>query len=170
MGIRVMSRAEMSQEVIANSGKLAVIMIMEPNESLEREEPLKYKESRRELTRVTQNAIPHLGPNLTLVFWDLNKPLAAYTELATTEDVLKALQFSMDHEDLIVACAAGISRSSALAYVIARTRMPKEEALKILSPDLHWPNRHVLKIGEEIIGYPVLDEINKAGFYGEFRS
>ncbi len=55
--------------------------------------------------------------------------------------------------DVIVHCTGGISRSSAIAYLIACRRTGKPtEAIKILNPKIHWPNDTIVKIGAKIFG------------------
>jgi predicted protein tyrosine phosphatase len=50
-----------------------------------------------------------------------------------------------------VHCSAGVSRSAAIAYLIACQRMEKEEAIKILDFRLHCPNQLVITLGSEIL-------------------
>ena len=46
----------------------------------------------------------------------------------------------------------GISRSSAIAYLIACTRMPEKKALEMLDYSNHYPNRHIVYLGASILG------------------
>lgn len=63
----------------------------------------------------------------------------------------EALEWAKPHEDLVVACRAGISRSSAFAYLIECTRSGPEAAKEILCPDIHQPNRLVVDKGARIL-------------------
>ncbi|GIW79256.1 MAG: hypothetical protein KatS3mg105_1063 [Gemmatales bacterium] len=63
----------------------------------------------------------------------------------------KALAWSKGRERLAVACHAGISRSSAVAYVIACSQMPPEQAIKILRPGCHMPNELIVSLGSAIL-------------------
>lgn len=68
--------------------------------------------------------------------------------------VEKALDFAKGRDKLIVACQAGISRSSATAYVIQASEVGILEALKVLNPKIHSPNAAVIKHGSEILNEP----------------
>ena len=65
--------------------------------------------------------------------------------------VQKALDFAKGRDKLIVACQAGISRSSATAYVIQAAEVGPLEALKVLNPKIHSPNLVVVKHGADIL-------------------
>jgi predicted protein tyrosine phosphatase len=93
-------------------------------------------------------------------FWQLSPGVI----LATKDDIKKALEYADDKEAIIVACAAGISRSSATAYTIARKNESVTDSMKILDVEKHWPNPHVLNLGGEILGLPLAEEIRLAGF------
>lgn len=73
------------------------------------------------------------------------------------EHVEAALAFAKDKDDLIICCQAGVSRSSATAFIIAAARFTTaDEALKILDHKTHWPNHLIVKHGAEILGKPEL--------------
>jgi len=71
----------------------------------------------------------------------------------------KILKFTDNDEPVIVHCFAGIARSSASAYLIAcqRTNDPNE-AIKVLDPKLHYPNKYLIKLGAEILNNPYIVE------------
>ena len=56
--------------------------------------------------------------------------------------------------NFLVHCHAGVSRSSALAYLIACLFASPDEAIKVLNPLLHHPNEKVVQLGAEILGDP----------------
>jgi len=70
----------------------------------------------------------------------------------TIEHVESALTWSEGKENIVVACHAGISRSSAIAYLIQckREHHPRL-ALKVLEPRRHHPNSLIVKHGSEIL-------------------
>jgi predicted protein tyrosine phosphatase len=66
------------------------------------------------------------------------------------EHIEKALEFAKDKTKIVVACHAGVSRSSAIAYMIASRVWGTEEALSILKPGTHWPNPTLIQIGQQM--------------------
>jgi len=81
--------------------------------------------------------------------------------LATENDVKKALEWAKGKNDILVHCLAGISRSSAMAYIIGCQRMVPGVALKFLNFNIHSPNPLIVWLGSKIIGNP---EIAKTCF------
>ncbi len=162
--IQIMSRKELYEAVTANPNKLAVIMIIDPKEGQSLREGEAASQSRIESEKLIHLIKPLLGEHLILSFFDLEYVLPGFEKLATKDEIAEALKFAEGKEDLIVACAAGISRSSALAYVIARSTMFRSDAMAILNPARHWPNRHILRLGEELVKRPLENEIKMAGF------
>lgn len=68
------------------------------------------------------------------------------------EDIKAALDFAEGKQKLIVACSAGISRSSSTAYLInAREKNSATEGLKILEIGRHHPNRLIVYIGSRLL-------------------
>lgn len=76
----------------------------------------------------------------------------------TADHVRQALDWAADKGDLSVACRAGISRSAALAYLIAAVRSTPKEATAIWDMDLHQPNRLVVKVGSQLLNDPAIQE------------
>jgi predicted protein tyrosine phosphatase len=70
------------------------------------------------------------------------------------EHVEAALDYAKDKLSLLVHCTAGVSRSSAMAYVIACSRVVPSDALRVLDSKFHWPNDRVVRLGAEILGDP----------------
>ena len=66
------------------------------------------------------------------------------------EHIRRILKWAKGKERIAVHCTAGISRSSAVAYLIACQRVSPKKAVKILDPAKHCPNKIVLEIGKEI--------------------
>lgn len=55
-----------------------------------------------------------------------------------------------NNNGFIIHCTAGISRSSAVAILVNYLQDP-ENAIKVINPMLHWPNKKVLELGEKIL-------------------
>lgn len=66
----------------------------------------------------------------------------------TKDQVEAAIQSGYD----IVSCKQGISRSSAIAFLIASSKSTPEEAINILDVNKHFPNELILKYGVDILG------------------
>lgn len=92
-------------------------------------------------------------------FHDVCFPIGNYNP-PTKEDVEKILAWSeLRSEPFVIACAAGVSRSSATAYLIAYQKTKSiDEALAILNPDRHNPNALIVKYGSDILNNPELYE------------
>lgn len=78
------------------------------------------------------------------------------------EQVQTALKWSDGRRRLLVCCHMGISRSSAMAVAIAASRYGVDEAMKLLNPAEHSPNREIIRLGSYLIGLPrLVAAINK---------
>lgn len=76
--------------------------------------------------------------------------------------VEKALEWGKGRENIVVACAAGISRSSATALAIVFQEHGIEDAFSILDPNHHEPNKRIVYLASKILGKPELwDEFVK---------
>jgi len=101
-------------------------------------------------------APPHWLPELAksychLQFDDIN---TEFKTLRTPkiEDVQKALQWAKEgKEDVLVSCHAGVSRSAAIAYVLAASEYLPEDAIGVLNPERHQPNRLIVEIGSKLL-------------------
>jgi protein-tyrosine phosphatase len=76
----------------------------------------------------------------------------------TAQLVQKFLAFGKNRKKLIVACAAGVSRSSSTAYLIAAQEFGPEKALTYLTGAHHWPNRLNVYIGTILLKEPKIWE------------
>ena len=83
-------------------------------------------------------------------FDDIISPHAGY-KVPTHDHIRRILKWAMSKEHIAVHCTAGISRSSAIAYLISCHRSSPKEALKILDPAKHSPNRLILYLGMEVL-------------------
>lgn len=66
--------------------------------------------------------------------------------------VAAALDWARGKDNFLIACRAGISRSSATAVVIRASQSTAVEALDVLTPGMHYPNPLIIRHGEEILG------------------
>jgi predicted protein tyrosine phosphatase len=93
---------------------------------------------------------------------------------ATPEDIQVALAFSREVKDepLLIHCAAGISRSTAMAWIIVYEKLKGKpdavrrsfDIVRKLRPILA-PNRHVLRLGIEAL----VPQENREAVKGQFR-
>ena len=72
-------------------------------------------------------------------------------KVVTRAKITRILKWAKGKNNIVVHCTAGISRSSAIAYLIACSRMPASEAIKILNPNIHSPNTLVVFHGIKIL-------------------
>lgn len=77
----------------------------------------------------------------------------------TKAEVQSIIDFAKDKDDIICCCHAGISRSSATAYVIGCIKGEPKEALKVLTWERHTPNALIVKHAAEILGKPEMVEV-----------
>jgi len=82
-------------------------------------------------------------------------------KLPKKEDVANILEWAKGKNPVTVHCTGGISRSSAIAYLIACLTHPPEEAIKVLNPLVHAPNELVVQYGAEILRNPRIFEVFK---------
>lgn len=157
------SRVEMAKAAKENPHQHHIIIIRDPDEANVWDSYNHDRLYRKMICMAAEEGMANAKSFVVLEFHDFWK-LIPGVQLVTKDDVQKALDFAKDKEEIIVACAAGISRSSATAYIIARSEASKDEAMTILNKEVHWPNRLVLEYGERILGLPLVDEINNAGF------
>jgi predicted protein tyrosine phosphatase len=99
--------------------------------------------------------------HLYLRFDDVEEPRANKLSPAEAQ-IRQALDFAAGKDRLLVCCRAGQGRSAALAYVIRCRESSVAEALKLLDPTRHRPNRLVVALGDAFLGDPaVLDQFDE---------
>lgn len=98
-------------------------------------------------------AITSIAKNcLCLRFDDITTAHPAYDKRrATKEQIEEAINWGKNKKDLIVACRAGISRSSAIAYLIECVITNPENAIKNLDYLKHQPNLHIINLGSRTL-------------------
>ena len=84
------------------------------------------------------------------VFDDIEYPQDGRA-IVEPEQIKLILAWARNRRNIAVHCTAGISRSSAVAYLIACTRMPASDAIGLLDPDRHCPNDLVIYHGIKIL-------------------
>jgi predicted protein tyrosine phosphatase len=72
----------------------------------------------------------------------------------TPPQIVQALDFAEGKEKLLVRCRAGRGRSVALAYLIRCRERGAAEALELLDPTRHRPNRLVIRLGDALLHTP----------------
>jgi predicted protein tyrosine phosphatase len=92
----------------------------------------------------------HARSHLILRFDDIEEP-RANKQTPTSAEIVQALEFAKGKDKLLVSCRAGRGRSAALAYVIACQTHGVAEAVKLLDPIRHRPNRLVIDLGDSIL-------------------
>ncbi len=72
----------------------------------------------------------------------------------TVEDVRRALAWGKDRDldEVVCVCQAGISRSSAMAYLLTCQNLGPGEGIKVLDGDVHSPNPLIVALGAELLG------------------
>ena len=99
---------------------------------------------------VVEDILPLCKEVLHLEFHDVTYGFGG----PTTEHIQQVIEWIQDKKDIpiLVSCAAGVSRSSAVAYLIECVRLDPEQAALILDKDVHFPNQLIIDHGIELIG------------------
>jgi predicted protein tyrosine phosphatase len=92
----------------------------------------------------------HSRSHLCLRFDDIEEP-RANKQIPTRTQIAQAIEFARGKDKLLVSCRAGRGRSVALAYVICCRERGAAEALKLLDPTRHRPNRLVISLGDSVL-------------------
>jgi predicted protein tyrosine phosphatase len=100
--------------------------------------------------QATDFAQTHARSHLYLRFDDVEESRA--NKQSPTRDLIEqGLSFARGKDKLLISCRAGQGRSVALAYVISCREHGVPEALKLLDPTRHRPNRLVVMIGDTLL-------------------
>jgi predicted protein tyrosine phosphatase len=139
--IKILPRNDIRVLVKQNPGIHDCIVIYEPGREAE-----------------VAEILPNCRSHLALGFHDITMARNDAIE-PQPKHIWEALNWASDKQDIYVACRAGVSRSSAIAYLIACTRMTPEQAVLILDPDRHIPNELLIKHGSRILGEHIIDPL-----------
>lgn len=143
MSIIIASRRKSQELALSEPGKYNIISILEPN----MEAPI-------EVSNCSKAYLP-------LNFHDIEYVLEGYVH-PTEQHVQEALDWARNKDDLIVACRAGISRSSAIAYLIQCEREHHPRLATAILTLRHHPNSLIVKLGSKLLKNPdILDEYYK---------
>jgi len=103
----------------------------------------------------------HARSYLYLQFDDVEEP-RTNKQSPTKALIEQGLNFAKGKDKLLVSCRAGQGRSVAMAYVICCQEHRAAEALKLLDPTRHRPNRLVVAIGDTLLeASDVLDQFGR---------
>lgn len=149
MNIKILSHSDALREVKSHSKQYNVIFITNPSDPFYRPE--------------LHDLVIHAKKALVCQFQDVE--FERYDPAKTNwaggpqkEHVEAILQFAEDKDNFIICCHAGISRSSATAFVVACAKNDPKEAVKFLNVRKHDPNSLVVKYGSELLGKPEMVE------------
>ena len=98
--------------------------------------------------------IRHQCKDLLKVYFDdvySDKYKNSYQKLATLDDIENILKFAEKKDNVLVHCFAGVSRSSAVAYIICCVKENPWEAIQKLSLEDHLPNDYVVRLGAKLL-------------------
>jgi len=139
MTIQILSRKDLIAKVKEKPDTYNAIIINEPGNLKEVEESFQFCKS-----------------YFYIEFWDT---YSAGKDAPKIEDVSKILKWAEDKDDILVSCRLGVSRSSAIAYLIEMTR--SDNAINLIDVTKHNPNllilRHGSKLLEKNVTQPLID-------------
>jgi predicted protein tyrosine phosphatase len=92
----------------------------------------------------------HARDHLYLRFDDIEEP-RTNKQTPTKMLIEQGLNFAKGKDKLLVVCRAGQGRSVAMAYLICCREHGVTEALNLLDPTRHRPNRLVVTIGDALL-------------------
>jgi predicted protein tyrosine phosphatase len=103
----------------------------------------------------------HARSHLYLHFDDIEQPQAG-KQLPTPHFIKQGLEFAQGKDKLLVSCRAGQGRSVAMAYLVCCQAKGVAEAVQLLDPTRHRPNRRIIEIGDALLGNPdILDRFRQ---------
>ena len=98
------------------------------------------------------NILPLCRSSLVLYFDDVSWDYQSFgCTPPSEENVREILRWSQGKNRILVHCTAGISRSSASAYIIACSRMEPQKAIGYLFSDRHYPNDLIVDHGAKLL-------------------
>jgi predicted protein tyrosine phosphatase len=103
--------------------------------------------------KATNFVAEHARSYCYLRFDDIEEP-RTNKELPSKTMIELGLNFAHGKDKLLISCRAGQGRSVGLAYLISCREHGVQEAIKILNPTRHKPNRLVITIGDQLLNVP----------------
>jgi len=83
---------------------------------------------------------------------ELGAPVGKGEVVPNSDLVSAALEFAKGAPNVAVHCTAGVSRSSAMAFLVAcQMTGDPEEAVKVLDMKSHFPNESIVLLGERLL-------------------
>jgi len=145
MNIKIFSRKNLVKFLQSETG-YDVIVITEPDETYLLED----------IKKLTSGELLHL--EFDDVEFDSEQMRTRWSP-PQTHHVTEALFWATGRDNIAVACMAGVSRSSAIAYAILSSRVGAVEAANCLEYGRHRPNKLITKITENILNDPQITSI-----------
>ena len=147
MSIKILSRKELNKFVNSDEGKgYHVIIITGIDE--------KYL--------VPEIKAAATGEVLDLEFTDIefdSPEIRTRYSPPEKQHVQKALEWAIEKENIAIACMAGVSRSSAIAFAIETCRHGPWQAESVLVKGQHRPNKLIVKYAAELLGEPEMIDV-----------
>jgi predicted protein tyrosine phosphatase len=104
---------------------------------------------------ITTESLPSYVPDLTKSYLHLKFDDVIFDygthQKPEKHHVKEALEWGKGKENIVVACHAGVSRSSAIAYSLVCQEYGPVEALKIFNPFHHSPNKRIVYLASKIL-------------------
>jgi predicted protein tyrosine phosphatase len=104
----------------------------------------------------SEEAVKMAANKLLLFFDDVESTHSA--NHPQKQHVQDALQFASRKSEIVVSCAAGRSRSAAIALTIAIREHGVDNAFRLLDRARHSPNNLIIRHAQEILMLPQLSE------------
>jgi len=106
---------------------------------------------------VQRHALSHL-----YLWFDDVEESRANKQPPTRAQIEQALAFARGKDKLLVTCRAGQGRSVATAYLICCQERGVAEAIELLDPTRHRPNRLMVALGDALMDLPdVMDQFDE---------
>lgn len=151
MEIKIMGHRKAAVFLAENPKEWDVIMISNPNHFFAIEGSTEIPALAKSICKLAFNDLTHCGEQVTNAF--------PGCILAKEDHVKEALEFAKDKKKILVCCQMGISRSSAMAYLIKASQSNMFEALEVLDPRVHEPNQLVIQLGSKVLKNPDISDL-----------
>jgi len=135
----------------SNPGHWSVLFINNPGEPM----PVWVKKMSKDVLHLQFDDI--IFPNKRLKMPDI-------------DDVLDALEWTKEREDVLFTCHAGASRSAGMAYICACQEFYPEDAIHLLKPGIHTPNQKIVQLGVEALKDKKVMEVFKEWTVADYQA